>query len=346
MEPVHWIKIALDAVALGVLIFLFALIKLIGKPFKSGFYCNDYSVNLPFKPSTVTNLGLILISLISPFVILILTELVRAIYFRFSKSCARRRYIYKIRILTKTINLPEELGNVYINCGSFMFGLAATAVITDFSKIFIGRLRPNFLDVCKPDVDPYLDICAKTNKTYLMPEIDFKCTSLDRPSIEESRLSFPSGHSSLSFYSMTFLILFINYAWNCRRLGLMPRLIQLCLFSVAFFTALSRIVDNKHHPTDVITGALIGSSISIATFLYLTDFLRAKNYKVRYYNEIDEESCGCSLFPRYNTNKKNQAFSNDANNNHLEIFETNYSDNPINKEGHNNKSYFNKISSF
>ena len=277
MEPVHWIKIALDAIATGFLLILFCLIKIIGKPLKSGFYCNDYSINLPFKSSTVTNLGLIFISLISPLVILILTELVRAVYFRYSKKCARRRYIYKMRIFKMIINLPEELGNAYINCGSFMFGLAATAVITDFSKIFIGRLRPNFLDVCKPDVDPYVDICSKTNKTYLIPEIDFKCTSLDKPSIEESRLSFPSGHSSLSFYSMIFLILFINYTWNCRRLGLMPRLIQLVLFSVAFFTALSRIVDNKHHVTDVIFGALLGSSISIATFLYLTDFLRAKN---------------------------------------------------------------------
>lgn len=123
-------------------------------------------------------------------------------------------------------------------------------------------------------------MCAKQNLTYLVPDKDFKCMSRDLPSIEESRLSFPSGHSSLSFYSMLFLILFIQQTWKCTRFGLMPRLIQFCLFSLAVFISLSRLIDNKHHPSDVIAGALLGTLVSVLTFRYLTDLLKRNNYKV------------------------------------------------------------------
>lgn len=104
--------------------------------------------------------------------------------------------------------------------------------------------------------------------------------SRDLPSIEESRLSFPSGHSSLGFYSMVFLIFFIQHTWKCSRLGLMPRLVQLCLFILAVFIALSRIVDNKHHPTDVLAGTTLGVLAALLTFRYLTDLLKRNNYRV------------------------------------------------------------------
>jgi hypothetical protein len=104
--------------------------------------------------------------------------------------------------------------------------------------------------------------------------------SRDLPSIDESRLSFPSGHSSIAFYSMLFLIMFIQHTWKCHRMGLMPRLVQLCLFSLAIFIALSRIVDNKHHPTDVIAGAALGTLGAVLTFRYLTDLLKKNNYRV------------------------------------------------------------------
>lgn len=120
----------------------------------------------------------------------------------------------------------------------------------------------------------------KFNRTYLVPGQDFKCLSRDLPSIDESRLSFPSGHSSLSFYSMLFLIFFIQSTWKCARLGLMPRVIQLGLFTSAVFIALSRIIDNKHHPTDVLAGAALGTLAAILTFRYLTDLLKQNNYKV------------------------------------------------------------------
>lgn len=287
LQPVHWLKVGFDLGTIVVLFSFFQSLKIFAKPFKSSFYCNDYSIDMPFKSSTVTNLMLIMLCVLMPFVFLIGTEIVRTVYLRkqyYTHAVNRTRFIYKIKVFNnQIINVSEQLGNLYINCGSYFFGLAVTAIITDFVKVVVGRLRPNFLDVCKPDLNPYTDLCHAQNRTFLVPDVDFRCTSGDKPSIEDSRMSFPSGHSSISFYSMLFLIFFINQTWKFTKFGLMPRLVQFMLFSLAIFIALSRISDNKHHPTDVLAGSILGTVISIFTFCYLTDLLKKNNYTVKCY---------------------------------------------------------------
>ncbi|CAF0799989.1 unnamed protein product [Brachionus calyciflorus] len=291
-EPVHWLKILFDTCSVSALFLTFHLIKHFIKPFKSSFYCNDFSVNMPFRPSTVTNFHLILISLVLPFLVIISTEIFKALHIKSQMKKKSTIFIYKVNFFSKILQFPEQIGNLYINCGSFFFGLVATAVITDFGKVIVGRLRPNFMDVCKPDVNPYTQLCH--NRTYLEPGIDFKCTALDPANVDESRLSFPSGHSSLSFYSMIYLILFINYTWKCRRFGLIPRLVQINLLIIAIYTALSRISDNKHHPTDVLAGSCLGILISLTSFYYLTDYIKNSSLKSKYsslvVNTYDEEN--------------------------------------------------------
>lgn len=49
----------------------------------------------------------------------------------------------------------QSFGTKYVACvykavGSYVFGAAASQSLTDIAKYSIGRLRPNFLAVCKP----------------------------------------------------------------------------------------------------------------------------------------------------------------------------------------------------
>ena len=283
-EPVHWLKILFDCCSVVILFSTFQFIKVFIKPFKSSFYCNDYSINMPFKSSTVTNFQLILLSLVLPFVVIISTEILRTICANKSMKKKQAIVIYKVKFIRQRIlQFPEQIGNIYINCGSFFFGLVATAVLTDLGKVIVGRLRPNFIDVCRPDVNPFSQLCGKNNnRTFLVPDVDFKCTNTDKENVDESRLSFPSGHSSLSFYSMVYLILFVNLTWKCRKLGLLPRLVQIAFLILAIFTSLSRISDNKHHPTDVLAGACLGILISFISFIYLNNFFKNSNLKSKY----------------------------------------------------------------
>lgn len=48
------------------------------------------------------------------------------------------------------------VGNPYISAlykqvGVFIFGCAVSQSFTDIAKVSVGRMRPHFLDVCKPD---------------------------------------------------------------------------------------------------------------------------------------------------------------------------------------------------
>jgi phosphatidate phosphatase len=136
------------------------------------------------------------------------------------------------------------------------------------------------LDVCKPSENVYKDYCSKN--TYLIPLESFKCTNPNQHDIDESRKSFPSGHSSTIFYTCLFLILFIHKTWTRRNLGFFPQFAQFLLLCLAFFTALSRVVDNKHHPTDVLAGSVLGIVNALFTFFYLKMFFKRYNYRNKY----------------------------------------------------------------
>jgi phosphatidate phosphatase len=329
MEPVSFLKITFDILVIAALLVIFECIKLFGTPFKSSFYCNDFSVNMPFKKSTVSNLALIFFSLIMPFFIMLATELFSFLFNKYSssgKSQSRARLAYQVKFIKMNFQLPQEIGNLYRNFGSFFFGLALTANLTDLIKIIVGRLRPNFLSVCIPDVtDPY-KLCLESNRTYLEPGTDFFCTSQHTINVADSRKSFPSGHASLSFYSAIFLILFINKTWNFRLLGLLPRFIQFGFVTLATFTSLSRITDNKHHTSDVIAGALLGIVFALLTFYYLTNdpALQTNKYKMSYHtiqpNNIDiNDAFECVVFdkPRINGNALTNHNRLDTNNGNL-----------------------------
>jgi len=88
----------------------------------------------------------------------------------------------------------------------------------------------------------------------------------------ESRVSFPSGHSSFSAYTMLYCAIFIQVKWNAGNssvLRILKHGIQLILLLLAYFTAVSRVMDNKHHWSDVSAGALIGAIGASLTAKYV-----------------------------------------------------------------------------
>lgn len=94
--------------------------------------------------------------------------------------------------------------SVYNNILWFLFGAACSQLTTDIGKYTIGRLRPHFLDICQPNIT-----CDESNKTKYIE--DFTCIGDKPKKFTDSRLSFPSGHSSLSFYCMIYLAVSLYY---------------------------------------------------------------------------------------------------------------------------------------
>lgn len=292
MNTVHWVKIALNtSITLFLLIVLYS-IQFYVKPFQSGFYCNDYSINMKYSPSTVENGMLLGVSSLTTLIIVVITEFVNKTHIKLSRVFVfspKNFTTYKIKLFNqRVIEVKEYIGNIYVIYGFFVIGHLLNTTVTLIGKKVIGRLRPNFLDVCKPDINPY-SVCGnvyETGKTYLIPQIDFKCTAIDELEVEESRLSFPSGHSSTSFFTAVFLICYLNHMWKRRSCSLVLHMVQVLIFCLACVVAMTRITDNKHHVTDVFAGSGIGVLMGLLTSYYSMQFYKRCDLEIKKHSRL------------------------------------------------------------
>ncbi|EFA81591.1 phosphoesterase [Heterostelium album PN500] len=121
-----------------------------------------------------------------------------------------------------------------------------TMLFTDFLKVLAGRYRPSY-----------------------GARFDTENKSL----IHDGRMSFPSGHSSISFATMTFLSLYL-----CGKLKVFRRegaptwkiFIVLTPYMLSAFVAVSRTMDYHHDFSDILGGTVIG--LCMGAFLYKTNF--------------------------------------------------------------------------
>lgn len=175
-----------------------------------------------------------------------------------------------------TFTWPRFVRELYSVLGIFVFGSLVTQLLTDTSKYTLGRLRPHFLAVCRPNITVGEEaFCGPSTAPVYVT--DFEC--LGDPDLEEgerlerlhdARLSFVSGHASLSVYSMGFSVLYLQARMGNRDFRLVKPLIQVGCLLFAFFTCLTRVSDYKHHPEDVVGGAVLGAALAVLTHAFLT----------------------------------------------------------------------------
>ena len=91
--------------------------------------------------------------------------------------------------------------------GYFFIGALGALLTTEMAKYKIGRLRPFFLTACNIQLTDQL---CKDEHGYNKFVTDYNCSNPDLAEVREARKSFLSGHSSFSFYSATFLIIYFQ----------------------------------------------------------------------------------------------------------------------------------------
>jgi phosphatidate phosphatase len=171
-----------------------------GKPFKRGFYCDDTSIRYPFKDSTISTLLLYFYGTGIPVVTIITVE-----FIRFSRGVGGTSRVCPSRNPTGQRNWSNiiEFGWIaYNELVVFVFGALASQFLTDIAKYSIGRLRPHFIDVCRPiGLDTILCPASSANYRYIE---EYNCMIDSGYKIKDARLSFMSGHSSFAAYTMIF----------------------------------------------------------------------------------------------------------------------------------------------
>ena len=161
-----------------------------------------------------------------------------------------------------------------------MVVVGLTIFVTDTIKLYVGYLRPIFYESCQPS-DDY--------QTCNSSEYEI-----------QRRLSFPSGHASLSFAGLLLFStqlerlyglskyqayrisphsgqIYAQYVYTAAAgagspatqtqiNGAIYRLVSLICYTpmlLALYISSSRIVDNKHFPADVVGGSILGSAIAV-----------------------------------------------------------------------------------
>ncbi|KAJ1371352.1 hypothetical protein KIN20_033293 [Parelaphostrongylus tenuis] len=252
--------VVLSACAIPLLIFHYWAV-----PYKRGFYCDDETIRYPYRDSTVSRYMLVVIGFLIPTILIIATELFRTM--AWEKKCESQFKTYHL----KRYSVHRLVVRLYCFIGYFFLGVCFNQLMVDIAKYTIGRQRPHFMDVCRPNVG-YTE--CKNPDFYVT---DFTCTGTDKNRILEAQLSFYSGHAAFSFYAAWYTSLYLQarlYRPLFSRL-LLP-VIQFSLFGGASYVALTRVSDYKHHWSDVLVGALLGSAIGIFTALFVAEVFKRR----------------------------------------------------------------------
>lgn len=122
-------------------------------------------------------------------------------------------------------NVNWSLSCVVLQIGVFLFGCAVSQSFTDIAKVSVGRMRPHFLDVCKPNFSTincslgYITNYTCTGEDSEVQEARFVTLFFSFVVLKEHlkwkqrvnetlclrRKSFFSGHASFSLFTMLYL---------------------------------------------------------------------------------------------------------------------------------------------
>ncbi|XP_059224494.1 putative phosphatidate phosphatase isoform X1 [Stomoxys calcitrans] len=269
-------RVGLDVLILICVLFPILCFFLWGESYKRGFFCDDESLMHPYKDSTINNFWLYMIGLVLPVIVILIVEIIQARHHErvTNGNSTGKRYVFM------DYEIPDWLLQAYKKIGVFGFGAAACQLTVDIAKYSVGRLRPHFLEVCNP-IMPGNTTCLDSVNMGRYIE-DFQCrggVGVTKRMLKEISLSFPSGHSSFTFYGMVYLAIYLQCRMTWSGSKLLRHLLQFGFVMLAWYTALSRVSDYKHHWSDVLGGSLIGALAATIVAKFISDLFPAKSAK-------------------------------------------------------------------
>ncbi|KAI9284442.1 phosphatidic acid phosphatase type 2/haloperoxidase [Umbelopsis sp. AD052] len=215
-------------------------------PFHQEFYLDDWSIRYPYSvKERVSFTALLLISVLAPLVIIV--------------------------IIAGFIK--RSFHDLHHGLLGLFFALTFTLMFTDVLKITIGEPRPDMLARCAPSVT------TSPAESLLNVAICNGVASID---LQDGFKSFPSGHASYSFAGLGYLSLYL-----CGKLHIFDHqghvwksfLVMVPIMG-AILVAISRIMDYRHHPWDVIFGSFLGFAAAYFSYHQYYPLLSARDCHV------------------------------------------------------------------
>ncbi|XP_030625305.1 phospholipid phosphatase-related protein type 4 [Chanos chanos] len=231
------------------------------KPVRSGFSCHDRSLSLPYIEPTrevVPFLMLLSLAFAAPAITIMIGE---GILF----CCLSRSHGgpgAEADINAAGCNFNSFIRRVVRFVGVHVFGLCATALVTDIIQLSTGYPAPYFLTVCKPNYTHLNTSCDENS--FIMDDI---CSGADSAIINAGRKSFPSQHATLASFAAVYISMYFNSTLTDSSKLLKPLLVFSYIIC-AIICGLTRIIQHKNHAIDVYLGFLLGGAIAVYLGLY------------------------------------------------------------------------------
>lgn len=205
----------------------------------SRIFCDDSSIKYPYEEPIVPTSFLLFFFIGVPISVISFLEYARMV----------KNDTFTIR---KWLHVLEKILTV------FAFGFGLSVLTVDIFNI-LGTLRPHFMSVCNPLGECLTNMTKIPNSNYVIGDNDI-CSCSNKDLISNARLSFMSGHASVSAFSSFFLIFYVQYRVKIeKKVLLIKPFLQYIFFILAALVSVSRVADHHHHWADVIAGFLNGT---------------------------------------------------------------------------------------
>lgn len=176
------LTVFIEFLCIFILFGTYACIELFSLPTITYLTCDQADILLPYRRDTITTLEMIAFGFLVPTFTIIVIELINTK--TLANRCLKQNNFKKEKRLKKFREYSLHAITL------FLLGIFVTVVITEVVKRYVGRLRPHFLDVCKPRFET-INCFNKTANGFISNSIytggEF-CTG-DPKKIKEARLS-------------------------------------------------------------------------------------------------------------------------------------------------------------
>ncbi|XP_051532219.1 phospholipid phosphatase-related protein type 3-like [Myxocyprinus asiaticus] len=231
------------------------------QPAQVGFRCHDRSLSMPYVDSgdeLIPLLMLLSLAFAGPAASIMIGE--GLLYCMQSKLKVRSGIEGSIN--AGGCNFNSFLRRTVRFVGVHVFGLCATALVTDVIQLATGYHTPFFLTVCKPNYTAPGVSCDKN--PYITKDI---CSGQDQHAILSARKTFPSQHATLSSFAAVYISMYFNSTISDSTKLLKPVLVFAFAIAAAL-TGLTQITQYRSHPIDVYVGFFIGTGIAAYLAFY------------------------------------------------------------------------------
>ncbi|XP_028834357.1 phospholipid phosphatase-related protein type 3a [Denticeps clupeoides] len=253
--------VELPIVASSIISLYFLELTDILQPAKVGFRCHDRALSMPYVETgdeLIPLLMLLSLAFAGPAASIMIGEALMYCM----QSRMRSRPGSEGSINAGGCNFNSFLRRTVRFVGVHVFGLCATALVTDIIQLATGYHTPFFLTVCKPNYT-FPGISCEKNP-YITQDI---CSGRDQYAILSARKTFPSQHATLSGFAAVYISMYFNsIISDCTKL-LKPVLVFASAIAAAL-ASLTQITQYRSHPIDVYVGLIIGAGIAVYLALY------------------------------------------------------------------------------